>query len=356
MSQFEILNTEDRWNAALKDFGEDVDIYFIFSFFQVYAKQYNAIPEAAFLKTDRTKIFYPYLVRSIADVPSFSDKMDLKDITTPYGYGGPLVSSKDQDSAIEDMATFRNQFEEHAKDQKFITEFIRFHPSCGGEEYFKPYMEIVQAGSVALTDLNLETTELFARFAKDKQRGIKKAEKAGVEVFFKDIISNEDITEFLLLYEETMDRNSAEEKYYFDKKQIVELVQNLAGHLLLVKAIYESKTISSYLVFKSGGFLTNYLSSSSASAHHLYPKNKVIWELIKYGHEQGMKVYNLGGGKPSLLQFKSGFGGEVKPFYLGKRIFDPDMYELLIHKAQLSETEKNFFPAYRHSRLYGKLM
>jgi lipid II:glycine glycyltransferase (peptidoglycan interpeptide bridge formation enzyme) len=126
--------------------------------------------------------------------------------------------------------------------------------------------------------------------------------------------------------------------------------------MFMVRALQDEECIASYLVFESGSFLTNYLSGHKVTANSTYAKYKVIWDLVVYGVGKGMSHYNLGGGRPSLLAFKSGFSNEIRPFYLGKRIILPQVYKDLLAIIGARSDESQFFPGYRTPELYPELM
>ncbi len=354
----EIITDASQWSDLLRTtFSSMQDVYFGTALFEIYAKQYGARYEAAFYEDDSVVVFYPYLVRDIKKIPLFSKLTgDFFDITTPYGYGGPLVSVKNAIGVSQSITIFREQFEKYAHQQNYVAEFIRFHPLIGSHHFFESSIDVVQLSPVAVADLTLQPDVLFARFSTDKQRGIRKAESSGVQVEFVHAITASEIQEFLTIYRETMDKNVAEVKYYFTAQQIQELCIALGPAIFLVKALLGEVCIASYLVFQSGGYLTNYLSGNLQAYRQFYPKNKVIWELEKYGHARGYRFYNLGGGRPSLLSFKAGFSTELKPFYIGKKIFKKDMYTRLVDMTSLTESKKNFFPAYRHTDVYPELL
>lgn len=355
---FDIITDTSRWRRILETtFSAMQDIYFGPELLEIYAKQYNACSEAVFYEDDSVTVFYPYLVRDIKKIPLFSKLPgDLFDITTPYGYGGPLVAVKQPEQLTGSIDAFRSQFEQYAEQQHFVTEFVRFNPIIENHRYFETMLEVIQLSPVAIADLTLPPEALFAHFNTDKQRGIRKAEQAGVRVEFAHTITVPLIQEFLQIYLETMDKNTAEEKYYFNETQIRELCIALGLKLFLARALLGDVCIASYLVFQSGGYLTNYLSGNLRAYHQFYSKNKIIWELEKYGHTQGYRFYNLGGGRPTQLSFKAGFSTELKSFYIGKKVYKKDVYDTLVNMAALNDDEKKFFPAYRHTRIYPELI
>jgi hypothetical protein len=349
-----ILKRTSEWPAALSIVCSGVqDVYYAPEFFEVYSRQYGATPEAVFYEDEDIAVFYPYLLRDIKKIPAFVDlRGDWFDITTPYGYGGPLIKEKSTKAAIA-FARYLSEFESYAHERSIVTEFIRFHPVLENHRYFK---KAHPSGEVAVTDLSLPPEELLRHFKSDKRRGIKKAEQLGVSVELVHELSDAHLKEFLSIYNETMDKNKAEAKYYFNHAQLRELADALGPKLFMMRALREEECVANYLLFQSGPYLTNYLSGHRRADEYSYSKNKVIWEAAKYGHKYGCRFYNLGGGRPSLLSFKAGFATELKVFFTAKNVLLPERYKELLTVANVSEEEAKFFPSYRHPRLYQALL
>lgn len=354
MERFTLPTDKEQWELSLHKVVEgEPDVYFRPGLLSVYAEQYGATAEAVFHEDADIAIFYPYLLRDLRRIPALSESDACFDVTTLYGYGGPLVKKK-SDAFLEGFARFRNLWQEEARSRSIVSEFIRFHPVLGNHVWYGT--DASKAGSVALIDLSLSLDTLFAHFAKDKQRGVRKAEKLGVEVEIIQNPSTEYLKEFLDIYVETMDKNKAEQKYYFTIRALEELRDQLGHELSLARGMHGGTCIASYLVFESGPYLTNYLSGHHQSANRFYAKQKIIFELMRYGQTQGHSFYNLGGGRPSLFSFKAAFATTTPDFYIGKIIHLPNRYAALAETANVTEAEKEFFPAYRHPRLYDKLM
>jgi len=82
------------WISLLKEeFSEYNDIYFGYEYFELYKRHYGGEPEAIFWKDKNIKIFWTHLIRDISKIEQFKD-FKYYDLTTPYGYGGPLIITK----------------------------------------------------------------------------------------------------------------------------------------------------------------------------------------------------------------------------------------------------------------------
>ena len=70
---------------------------------------------AALLEVDGASVLYPFVLRPI-------DGSHLKDITSPYGYGGPLFWGTDDASGLS--ALFWERFDEWARENDVVSEFM----------------------------------------------------------------------------------------------------------------------------------------------------------------------------------------------------------------------------------------
>ena len=99
-----------------------------------------------------------------------------------------------------------------------------------------------------------------------------------------------------------------------------------------------------------------HLSASNSKFQKIAATNLLIYEAACWGCKNGYKTLHIGGGvgagQDGLYQFKKGFNkGEDTEFYIGKKIFDKDMYEGLVDIRVRNDKEYNketeFFPKYR---------
>ena len=78
---------------------------------------------------DNLKIFWTHLVRDISKIDRFKE-FKCFDLTTVYGYGGPLIISKtgDKNLIAKSLGDFSEDYGSHARKKNYITEITRFHP------------------------------------------------------------------------------------------------------------------------------------------------------------------------------------------------------------------------------------
>ena len=82
--------------------------------------------------------------------------------------------------------------------------------------------------------------------------------------------------------------------------------------------------------------------------------NLLLYEVAKWGNENGYEIFHLGGGyesdSDSLYKFKKSFSKlEDNDFYIGKKIHNVRIYNYLteiVNEAKLNKS--TFFPEYRN--------
>lgn len=94
MSNFIVLgsSSSEEWDAYLNQL-ETKDIYFSSAFFRLFEDGEHQQAELFVFKQGDQLIMYPYLLRSISHLPAVIQlglDGDWYDISTPYGYGGPI--------------------------------------------------------------------------------------------------------------------------------------------------------------------------------------------------------------------------------------------------------------------------
>lgn len=343
-----IITDKNEWDNILeKEFNKYDDVYFRSEYFEIYTKYYNCKREAIFWEDKNIKIFWPHLIRDISKIKQFKN-FKYYDLTTPYGYGGPLINVKienikDTNNSLE---KFSKEYKDYAFDNKYICEFIRFHPIFQNWKFFENFCNINNLNDVVIIYLNQDLDKIFNNIKKGHKYNIKKSEKEGCKV---DVINNptrKNIDDFIKIYYQTMDKNKASKEYYFSKNFIKDYFNNLGA--ILIEARYKNKVIGSSMFIYRNKIIHYYLSGASNEFKGLYPSNLMVWEGIKWAQENGFEILNLGGGRAkndSLFEFKRGFSNIIQSFKIGKIIFNNNIYEAL--SKLNNKLDNEYFPKYR---------
>ncbi|HKB50910.1 MAG TPA: GNAT family N-acetyltransferase [Solirubrobacterales bacterium] len=153
---------------------------------------------------------------------------------------------------------------------------------------------------------------------------------------------------FLAVYEQTMHRAAAAERYFFGAAYFDRILESDRAWLALANAPGGGVAAASIAV-RSDGFLHYYLSGSAEAHLHDSPMKNVVAALVELSAEQGLPL-NLGGGLSrgdQLEEFKRGFANREAPWRCSEIVCDREAYDRL---SAGSQSGGGFFPAYRARR------
>lgn len=351
MFKSKILNVDkNEWNKILdEEFNDFNDVYYRYEYFELYAKHYNVELGAIFWEDKNIKIFWTHLIRDISKIEQFKD-FEYYDLTTPYGYGGPLIIKKieDKEKVSKSLKAFFEDYGNCALRNNYVCEFIRFYPIFGNWKFFNKIFNVEYLNDVVIIDLTKDLEEIWKNIKKGHRYNIKKSVEEGciIEIISKPLIS--DIEDFVNLYYESMDKNKAPKKYYFPMESINDHFNLLNSVLIKVK--YKKGIIGASMFIFWDKIIHYHLSGAAYGFKGLYSSDLILWEAIKWAKENGFKYLHLGGGRgknDSLFEFKKGFSKEILPFYIGKKIFNMEAYQKLLTLNPTSIRPNDYFPAYR---------
>ena len=191
--------------------------------------------------------------------------------------------------------------------------------------------------------------EIWSNIISKNRNMIRKAIKNGVVIFngrFPEIYEK-----FRTIYNGTMDKDDAEDYYYFGHDFYKSVLEDLPQNAQVFWAEKDGQVIAASIVIGANRFLDYHLSGSLREFSSLAPTNLLLYEAALWGCANGYKSFYLGGGvgsgEDSLFKFKRAFyKGELNHFYIGKKIFNQKKYdELLSLRAEIENL--GYFPQYR---------
>jgi hypothetical protein len=304
----------------------------------------------AWREPDGATIMYPLLLRDIAAAPGESP---LRDVVSPYGYGGPYAWRGGRRPAV--AARFWEEFDRWAARERVVSEFVRFslfdeqlapHPG----EHEERLRNVVR--SLALDDDDL------ARDVEHKVRkNVRRAQAAGLRVEIDP--AGERLDDFVRIYDGTMDRRAAAGSFYFGRDYFARLGAELGAAKAYVHVLHEERVVSTELVLLSSDHAYSFLGGTEAEAFPLRPNDLLKWELIRWARDTGRSAYVLGGGpRPDdgIFRYKAAFAPNgLVPFRVGRRVLDPEAYARLEAERDLARSDQERarvaadrpFPSYR---------
>jgi hypothetical protein len=316
-----------EWDARLDELGLD-DVYLRSSYVETATLLDRG--RAAFLHLDG--VVFAAIVRDVSD-------SDARDVTTPYGYGGPIGEPRA-------APRFWDAYGRWCAEHNIVTSFFRFHPLYANQRY--------AAASVLLEPLartvawRLGRDDLFAGMHRSHRNKCRKAERAGVVVSAHPEAA--DLTEFAALYESTMDRVGAAAYYFFEAEYWERLASAVRSHLIRFDAHLEERLVASAVCLGSTAWLHYHLSATTEEARRVGASNLLLYEAARWAKANDFELFHLGGGRggreDSLLAFKRAFDAEGRrEFWIGKAVHDERTYRALTRSVK--EGDNGFFPAYR---------
>ncbi len=210
------------------------------------------------------------------------------------------------------------------------------------------FYEVIQLGEVV--HMNLSTPEDIWNNITSKNRNmIRKAIKNDIKIYngrFPDIYEK-----FRIIYNSTMDKDEAEDYYYFEPDFYTSVLTDLPQNSQVFWADKDGQVIAASIMIFANGYMNYHLSGSIREFNSMAPGNLILYEAALWGCANGYKTFYLGGGvgagEDSLFKFKRAFfKGDLNHFYIGKKIYDQERYDSLVNIRGEVEN-KRYFPKYR---------
>ncbi len=308
------------WDEALAAMpARQRDVYFTSGYLLLWQRYGDGRAYGALFSHAETTVMYPFLLRELADVPYLGAGFaGLRDIQTPYGYGGPLVHKRGGDE--HGVRLFRQAFAEWCRDNGVVSEFVRFHPLLDTQLDMEPYLEVVPANTTVWCRTDCSPADRLQALSGSTRRGVRKARAAGLQASVET--SDAAYARFAELYRATMARRDALPYYLFGDDYFADFRALLGDDQALLCVRDGERIVAAGLFMRSRDFVHYHLGGSDAEALALRPNNLLFFEAMQWGCSVGASALHLGGGyRPDdeLFRFKSGFSPLRAQFSLGAR-------------------------------------
>lgn len=336
------LSQSTEWDTIVCSFTEH-DVYYLSGYVKAFHIHGDGDPYLMYYESFSLKAIYVYMRRSTA--------LDgVYDSVTPYGYGGVLFEG---DTSEDNKAMFWKEYLQLMEQEHIVDNFVRYHPVLGNADLMKSISDVIDLGKTIAFDLT--SPEVIWNNIISKNRNmIRKAEKNGIEIHHgKDLTLFGD---FCRIYNATMDRDLADDYYYFGDAFYKSIHNDLHDNYEMFYAVLDGHIIAMSIILFANNQMHYHLSGSIIEYRNLAPSNLLLYKAALWGYEQGYKTFHLGGGvgsgEDNLYKFKASFNKNSDfQFSIGKQIFDKKKYDELVALRALHDTEfnreSNFFPIYR---------
>lgn len=276
------------------------------------------------------------------------------DVSSFYGYSGPLFNNKITDN---DLHCFWHLSDSWYEKNKVISEFQRFNLSGNYKHYsgvLKPTLQNV-IGKILPNE-----EEQWNAFPPKVRNNYRKAIANNLEAkIFHEDISDTIIETFHEIYISTMERNMAENNYFFSLNYFKNLISSNPDNTMLILICKDDIPISTELVMLNKNTLYSFLGGTISDYFNLRPNDFLKMEVMKWGRLNGYKNYILGGGRnneDSLYKYKKSFFPNTDDviYYTGRKIINEKVYEKLAtlnlknnYKINELDITNEYFPLYR---------
>lgn len=349
------IDEKQEWDSLVRSFKE-YDVYYLSGYVRAFQIHGDGEPLLFYFKKSSEKGMLRginvVMKRDISEDIRFNGRIEPEswyDFSTPYGYGGWIVEGEDRESLL-------SLFEEYCKwceQNNIVAEFVRYHPVLNNYQLTNGFYDVCALGPTISVDLeNAET--IWHNFTGKNRNKIRKAMKSGIRIYNgRHPLLFERFRE---IYNDTMDKNSADNYYYFKSDFYQSILTDLALQAQVFFAELNGAVIAAAIILASNGHLSYHLSGTVREYQNLAPTNLMLYKAALWGCANGYRTLHLGGGvgsaRDGLYKFKESFyRGEPKRFHIGRRIFLNHKYKELVKIREIEDKrfnqETSFFPQYR---------
>lgn len=330
-------SNHEQWEDLLSRLPDYLrDVYFHPGYVGLHENRLNKA--ICFAYTERDKIFlYPFLLQSIPGAGNY------KDISTPYGYGGPICNT----SNVVFLRNALSCLRERLKSENVIVEVIKFHPLIRNQEIVKDVYdgELIRVCPTIYADIRTdnENHRWLKVYSNSNRNKIRKAERNGALVEFS---TNRSAWEnFRDLYEGFLFEIRASERYFFSSEYFEGFLNKLNGQYVIASCLLNQEVVSSLLVLFGKNYAHCHLLGTRKDMKKIGVNNLLHHKLILWCKDRGITKLHIGGGRgnsddDSLLRFKMNFSNKISDFYVGERILNRPVYDYLCDEWNKKHPDK----------------
>lgn len=297
-------------------FVHKYDIFHTPEFMELF-QETKSYAEAFYYENQNKYFLIPYLKKEI-------NQSGFYDFETAYGYSGFLSTDMSTGFLTEAYNSFAKNCEQH----KIVAGLMRSNPFLGNF-YSSPEFKAEKKIVVLNTKCQKAETIFKHDFTSSVRNHIRKSEKNDVTCSW--VQGEKALKDFQQLYELTMKRNEALQFYYFQDDFYQKLEKLLPQAYVILNAHKNGELMGSALLLFTKDIITYFLSSSNDTGLKLGVPSLLRYEAIKFSLEKNIPYINFGGGltsseEDSLFKFKKSFSKETANYYIGKLIFNRNVY------------------------------
>ncbi|GHV08126.1 hypothetical protein FACS1894160_1900 [Bacteroidia bacterium] len=325
-----------RWNEIVRSML-DYDFYHLAEYHQLDNDGQTFL---LYYTENKVGFALPIVLRAI-------DNTDFCDITSVYGYAGPLANIQNPNPAA--VSAFHQELSRFFDDHSVVSVFSRLHPLFPEQEKLLSGLgNVIDTNLTVGIDLSLTNAEQKQQYVHSLKNTINRFKRRNMVTKLAE--TEAEIDAFAAIYIENMKRVNASPMYYFTSAYFHQFLHTINSSLML--AILDGKIICGSLFTECNGIIQAHLSATSNEYLKQSPL-KYVWNQIRLlGMEKNERILHFGGGaggkNDSLFQFKSQFSHLYFQFKVWKHIHNQEVYDELIREIKKDGVSTpSYFPLYR---------
>lgn len=274
------------------------------------------------------------------------------DLTSAYGYVGPVTNRLVEELEDGFLQDFSAAFKAYMSDEKIVSVFSRLHPLMGQNRILKLIGGVCETGATVYIDLKRPIEQQTAGYRKSVRNSIHSLVAADPLPTVREVKTENDLKTFASIYRENMLRIGASEYYQFDEEYFRDLMgTNEFFPMPLIMFKQDVAIAAGFFVF-TNDIIQVHLLATRTDYLHLSPTKLLVHQASQIGREHKMRYLHLGGGvggkNDSLYFWKTGFSDTSLDFHTWQFINDQKEYDQLVDASFAgSPTKSDFFPKYR---------
>lgn len=336
MLEFEIIeNSSQRWS----EFVRKADIYDFHHTAYFHKIDTNFVSKLLLFSDDSNFVALPIVIRPI-------EGTEFCDLTSVYGYAGPVYHFDQGYNIAELLDFFKKCFIDFCKEHNIVSVFSRLHPLIDQKSIIRDVGEIVDLNKTVSINLTLSLEEQRREYRKSLKSELNQLRRKAIVV--REANTQKEIDQFIAIYYETMDRVGATSNYYFSQEYFHEFLNTSQFEVKLLVAVKNDHVVAGAIFTLTEKIMQYHLAGTAEEVIQETPMKLILDEARILGSKSSVESLHLGGGvgghdDDSLFQFKSGFSKDFKQFSVWKFIVNQEVYDQL----SKGKVQSSFFPLYR---------
>lgn len=333
------IEERDQWMSYIKK----SIVHDFYHSWQYHSTIKNGAPFLFVYQLKDVFIAIPFVKRAI-------DESSYYDLTSAYGYVGPVANIPIPDLNEVFLEGFKHSFLKFLNDEDIVCVFSRLHPIIQQHKLLENIGGLYENGATVYIDLVTTSEDQKSHYRKSVRNSISALQTLNPTIV--EVKTDKDVEMFTAVYRENMRRINANEYYNFDVQYFKDLISAEEFSSKPLMLYLNSEAIAVGFFVYTNNIIQVHLLATQTNYLHLSPTKLLIHEASIIGKKMGMKYLHLGGGfggrEDSLFFWKSGFSDRSFKFYTWRYINNQEIYNQL---GQVHASDKNynkeFFPNYR---------